>query len=125
MKKTKKNKQCYNYVGVNLLKSELDYISLYLQVIGKVNTVSVKPNKSLLIRNIIARWVDEKGTALPAPMLIQSIVTKEQAYWQLQKTTVSYPDFLTDLRVRLKKEKINSEYINQIITALDATHNKQ
>ena len=125
MKKTKKNKQCYNYVGVNLLKSELDYISLYLQVIGKVNTVSVKPNKSLLIRNIIARWVDEKGTVLPAPMLIQSIVTKEQAYWQLQKTTVSYPDFLTDLRVRLKKEKINSEYINQIITALDATHNKQ
>ena len=125
MKKTKKNKQCYNYVGVNLLKSELEYISLYLQVIGKVNTVSVKPNKSLLIRNIIARWVDEKGTVLPAPMLIQSIVTKEQAYWQLQKTTVSYPDFLTDLRVRLKKEKINSEYINQIITALDATHNKQ
>ena len=123
MKPSKKNKQGFVYVGVNIFKSELDYMALYLQVIGKVHSVPVKLNKSLLIRNIIARWINEKTEVLPISVLIQNIVIKEQAYWQLQKTTVSYSDFITNLEIRLRKEKINNEHINQIIILLDdATH---
>lgn len=123
-KPNKKTTPCYSYVGMNLLKSELDYISLYLQVIGKVATVSVKPNKSLLIRNIVARWVSEKEESFPVAMLIENIVTKERAYWMLQKSTITYPDFVEELTLRLKKARISKDFIEQIITLLNATYNE-
>lgn len=120
------SKKKFSYVGIYLPNQELDYIVLYLEVMRDVDTSSSKLSRSFLLRNIIARWIEEKQTVLPVKTLLQNFITKEQARWKVLCQEMDYPTFIKQTTKQLKERKIAPQYITKIISALkeNETNNK-